>query len=499
MSDRKLGDSEKIREDRVRKLFHSLDTKNVGYLDKDSLKEGFHKIGHPLENADGIVSQVVSLVDKNGDGVIQFDEFREFVVTTEARLREMFNIIDKDHNGRLDKAEVAHALEISGLTVSNEKLKQFFQTMDKDNDGTISFDDWRYFLLFLPVDNITIKAAYRFFLKSFPLNSEGDVLISDDTLTGIGYFIAGGAAGVVSRTATAPFDRLKVFLIAQTGEISKDVAKSASSSAVNVTVKKFSSPLWDAIKTIWRSGGAKSFFVGNGLNVLKVLPESAIKFGSFEAAKKFLAQLEGTTVNEMSSVSSFLAGGIGGVISQLSVYPVDTLKFRIQCEVEYSSLRGRALLRKTAIQMWKDGGLSTYYRGLLLGIGGIFPYAALDMGTFTVMKQGYIKAKALQSKIDESEVKIGNMLVLSMGAISGSIGATAVYPVNLVRTRLQAQGTAAHPQTYTGWYDVLHKTIKHEGVKGLFRGLVPNLAKVAPAVSISYVIYENCKSLMGLE
>lgn len=57
-----------------------------------------------------------------------------------------------------------------------------------------------------------------------------------------------------------------------------------------------------------------------------MFPESAIKFGSFEASKRLFAQIEGTTVNEMSGISSFLAGGIGGAVSQFAVYPIDTLK-----------------------------------------------------------------------------------------------------------------------------------------------------------------------------
>lgn len=86
-----------------------------------------------------------------------------------------------------------------------------------------------------------------------------------------------------------------------------------------------------------------------------------------------------------------------------------------------------------------------------------------------------------------------------MGAFSGTVGATLVYPINLLRTRLQAQGTYAHPHTYNGFSDVLKKTIQREGYQGLFKGLVPNLAKVCPAVSISYLCYENLKRLMKLE
>jgi solute carrier family 25 phosphate transporter 23/24/25/41 len=41
---------------------------------------------------------------------------------------------------------------------------------------------------------------------------------------------------------------------------------------------------------------------------------------------------------------------------------------------------------------------------------------------------------------------------------------------------------------YTGFWDVTQKTLAREGWLGLYKGLLPTLAKVAPAVSISYVV-----------
>lgn len=93
---------------------------------------------------------------------------------------------------------------------------------------------------------------------------------------------------------------------------------------------------------------------------------------------------------------------------------------------------------------------------------------------------------------------LGNFATGAIGAISGAVSATMVYPLNLLRTRLQAQGTVLHPRVYGGVWDVARQTIKGEGFVGLFKGVTPNLLKVAPAVSISYVVYENSKALMGL-
>ena len=60
--------------------------------------------------------------------------------------------------------------------------------------------------------------------------------------------------------------------------------------------------------------------------------------------------------------------------------------------------------------------------------------------------------------------------------------------INVLRTKLQASGSTGHPQTYTGFYDVLQKTISKEGWRGMYKGLTVTLAKVVPAVSISYVV-----------
>lgn len=45
---------------------------------------------------------------------------------------------------------------------------------------------------------------------------------------------------------------------------------------------------------------------------------------------------------------------------------------------------------------------------------------------------------------------------------------------------------------------LLHHILSQEGVRGLYRGIAPNFMKVIPAVSISYVVYENMKQALGV-
>lgn len=154
-------------------------------------------------------------------------------------------------------------------------------------------------------------------------------------------------------------------------------------------------------------------------------------------------------------------------------------------------------LVQAARKLWVIGGLRAYYRGLPIGLVGVFPYSAIDMSTFEALKLAYARTQAQAGVRDTDHPPV--YATLAFGSISGSVGATSVYPLNLVRTRLQAAGSSGHPQTYAGGYrEVVRETFAKEGIRGFYRGLFPTLAKVVPAVSISYVVYEQSKMRLGV-
>jgi solute carrier family 25 (mitochondrial phosphate transporter), member 23/24/25/41 len=94
------------------------------------------------------------------------------------------------------------------------------------------------------------------------------------------------------------------------------------------------------------------------------------------------------------------------------------------------------------------------------------------MSTFEALKLAYVRSTG---KPDEPP---GVLATLAFGSVSGSVGATSVYPLNLVRTRLQASGSPGHPQKYDGIWDVVQQTYVRDGWRGFYRGLFPTLAKV---------------------
>ncbi|KIM25974.1 hypothetical protein M408DRAFT_73637, partial [Serendipita vermifera MAFF 305830] len=274
----------------------------------------------------------------------------------------------------------------------------------------------------------------------------------------------------------APFDRLKIFLATRPVEVAGPLTAEAL-----LHPQRSTKVLMSAVAQIYAEGGIRGYWIGNGLNTIKIFPESAIKFLSYESSKRLFAKYYDHVEDsrDISGTSRFLSGGIGGLTSQLSIYPIETLKTRLMSETTMKHVL------PTVKQMWAENGTRTFYRGLVIGLVGVFPYSAIDMSTFEALKLAYLRSTGLEEP--------GVLALLAFGSISGSVGATSVYPLNLVRTRLQASGSSGHPQVYTGMWDVVNKTYAKEGVRGFYRGLLPTLAKVVPAVSISYVVYESAK------
>ncbi|XP_034431026.1 calcium-binding mitochondrial carrier protein Aralar1-like isoform X2 [Hippoglossus hippoglossus] len=75
----------------------------------------------------------------------------------------------------------------------------------------------------------------------------------------------------------------------------------------------------------------------------------------------------------------------------------------------------------------------------------------------------------------------------SLGSIAGATGATAVYPIDLVKTRMQNQrstGSFVGELMYKNSFDCAKKVLRYEGVFGFYRGLLPQLIGVAPEKAI---------------
>lgn len=77
-----------------------------------------------------------------------------------------------------------------------------------------------------------------------------------------GYFVAGAIAGGISRTATAPLDRLKVYLLVSTKSEANVALNAAKKGRIFEATKNAGRPLLAAISDLYKSGGARGFFAG---------------------------------------------------------------------------------------------------------------------------------------------------------------------------------------------------------------------------------------------
>nr|GEX53370.1 calcium-binding mitochondrial carrier protein SCaMC-2-B-like [Tanacetum cinerariifolium] len=457
-----LRETKDERESRLRGLFSFFDKSNTGYIDSVQIEIGLTALNIPFADA----KELVRVCDANKDGRVDYVEFKKYMDAKEVELYRIFEAIDVEHNGCILPEELYHALVKAGIEIDDDELASFVERIDKDHNGIITFEEWRDFLLLYPRE-ATIENIYQYWERVYLVDIGEQPVIPaglNKHAHASKYLIAGGVAGAASRTTTAPLDRLKVMLQVQTSNES----------------------ITSAVKNIWKEGGVLSFFRGNGLNVVKVAPESAIKFYTYEMLKNFIG---GDGKEDIGTSGRLLAGGMAGAVAQTAIYPMDLVKTRLQTFV---SGQGKVpSLGKLSRDIWVHEGPRAFYRGIIPSIFGIIPYAGIDLAAYETLKdmsRAYI--------LEDSDP--GPLVQLGCGTVSGALGATCVYPLQVVRTRMQAQ-TPGGATVYKGMSDVFMKTYQKEGVRGFYKGLLPNLLKVVPAASITYLVYEAMKNTLDLE
>lgn len=86
---------------------------------------------------------------------------------------------------------------------------------------------------------------------------------------------------------------------------------------------------------------------------------------------------------------------------------------------------------------------------------------------------------------------------LVVGAIAGIIGTVAIFPIDMVKTRLQQQTIGPNGErAYRGPFHCMSKIIRVEGLRGLYKGLGPNLVGVTPEKAIKLAVNEYARELL---
>lgn len=229
---------------------------------------------------------------------------------------------------------------------------------------------------------------------------------------------------------------------------------------------------------MYRDEGLKGFFKGNGTNILKVVPETALKMLTYDRIKELVCR----NPQNPSVSDRYFAGAVAGLFSQFLIYPLDFIKTKLALS-EHLEYKGIVDVAKT---VYRREGVKGFYRGVSASLIGVVPYSSLDLGTFNTLKDLYIRYYS-----DAPSA----FTLLYCGMISGIFSQTCTYPFNLVRTRLQNQEPG--DEMFKGMRDCFRKTVKKEGFKGLYRGLLSNYVRSVPAVAISYTVFEKSKSFLA--
>ncbi|KAM4552323.1 mitochondrial adenyl nucleotide antiporter SLC25A24-like isoform 2-T2 [Odontesthes bonariensis] len=442
-------------------LFDRLDTNKDGKVDVAELRAGLKAMGIFRH---GAAQKIVSSGDQNNDGFLDFSEFTKYLKEHEKKLLLTFKSLDRNNDGRIDASEIQQSLAELGMDLSKEDAMKILQSMDIDGTMMVDWNEWREHFLLYPAQNL--EEIIRYWKHSSVLDI-GDSLAIPDEFTeeekssGIWWkqLAAGAAAGAVSRTGTAPLDRLKVFM--QINQIN----------------------LIGGFRQMIVEGGPSSLWRGNGINVLKIAPETAIKFMAYEQYKRLLSS-EG---KKIETHKRFMAGSMAGATAQTAIYPMEVLKTRLTLRKtgQYAGMFdcAKKILRKE--------GVIAFYKGYIPNLLGIIPYAGIDLAVYETLKNTWLSYYAKDS------ANPGILVLLGCGTISSTCGQLASYPLALVRTRMQAQASL-DASDQPSMSSLMRTIVAKDGFFGLYRGILPNFMKVIPAVSISYVVYEYMKTGLGI-
>ncbi|KAL8441837.1 hypothetical protein Emag_006863 [Eimeria magna] len=285
------------------------------------------------------------------------------------------------------------------------------------------------------------------------------------------HLVSGAVAGAVSRTATAPLDRLKVMLQLQPSSIplshaarvimhQEVTAKTAAAGAAaeagalarrNSSIPPGAKDLQPALSQRQLQGqpqqpqqqqhsvraaglqstsgstsyikgsssknsllfcGWQGFFRGNLTNCLKVVPETAIKFYTYDLCKHALArrkqqqllQQQPQQLQQQQLLAQhqlllqqephlqlrerFVCGAAAGLCAQLLIYPMELVKTRLAA---YSPGCMYSGVLQCFRAIYQEGGVRRLYRGLAPSLLGVIPYAGIDLAVFESLKEAYIQ------------------------------------------------------------------------------------------------------------
>jgi len=133
----------------IMQTFKLFDTSGDDEIDDEELHAVFTRFGFQMDLQ--TAQEMLQLIDANGDGKIQLNEFiplvrqhkdKQMEMSYEKQLREAFNIFDLDGDGVLTATELAEVFRALGENVTEDDITFLQNSIDKNGDGEIDFNEF---------------------------------------------------------------------------------------------------------------------------------------------------------------------------------------------------------------------------------------------------------------------------------------------------------------------------------------------------------------------
>lgn len=193
-----------------------------------------------------------------------------------------------------------------------------------------------------------------------------------------------------------------------------------------------------------------------------------------------------------SAAVKFFGAGTAACIADLVTFPLDTAKVRLQIQGESQKGKGEGTLKYRGVMgtittMVRTEGPRSLYNGLVAGLQRQMSFASVRIGLYDSMKQFYTRGTD----------SAGIVTRLMAGCTTGAMAVAFAQPTDVVKVRFQAQMRLSDGgRRYNGTLDAYKTIARDEGVRGLWKGCMPNITRNAIVNCAELVTYDIIKELI---
>nr|XP_009802225.1 PREDICTED: mitochondrial substrate carrier family protein B-like isoform X3 [Nicotiana sylvestris] len=185
--------------------------------------------------------------------------------------------------------------------------------------------------------------------------------------------LAGGVAGAVSKTCTAPLARLTILFQVQGMHADAGSLKKAS--------------IWQEASRIVREEGYRAFWKGNLVTIAHRLPYSSISFYAFERYKNVLQLILGVESQGENITADLcirlVGGGLSGITAASVTYPLDLVRTRLAAQRNVIYYRGIWHALQT---ISREEGIAGLYKGMGATLLGVGPNLAISFSVYDTVR-----------------------------------------------------------------------------------------------------------------